>query len=91
MGILSDNQVKKLVDKREIIIDPYFEVFQGPNCYHCHLGSNFKSINSEFVSLQKSYDPSVGSPKDLYEDFIVKDHYEMKPGEFLLGETFDFF
>lgn len=89
MSILSDIQVKNLVEKKGIIIDPYFDVFQGPNCYHCHLGGNFKRI-CKSSSSQKSYDPLVDSPEGLYEDFVVEDFYEMKPREFLLGETFEY-
>lgn len=86
MSVFSDFQVRKLVERKDIIIDPYFDVFQGPNCYHCHLGTSFKKLNSKLSSL----DPLSSDSKRLYEDLVVKDFYEMKPGEFILGETFEF-
>lgn len=86
MSVFADHQVKKLVDKKEVIIDPYFDLFQGSNCYHCHLGSNFKRINPKLSSL----DPLSEGVEEIYEDFEIKDSYKMKPGEFLLGETFEY-
>lgn len=90
MSILADIKVKELVMAGEILIDPYFDVFQGPNCYHCHLGTRFKRIKK---SYRKSYifDPLSDSTKDLYEDIEVKNYYLFKPGEFILAETFELF
>lgn len=86
MSVLSDRQVNKLVKRKYITIDPYFDVFQGPNCYHCHLGNNFKRLSPELSVLN----PLNDSSDKLYENFVVESQYEIKPGEFVLGETFEF-
>lgn len=86
MSILSDFQVHKLVKKREILVDPYFDVFQGPNCYHCHLGQNFKKLKSKLPFI----DPLDSSSNKQYDNIKVTDSYKMLLGEFILGETFEY-
>ncbi len=91
MSIFSDHQVKDLVAEGEIVIDPYFDVFQGPNCYHCHLGNKFKKISPRYVKGNGFFDPLEKVPDDFYQEFKVEDEYIIKPGEFTLGETFEYF
>jgi len=90
MSILSDIQVRELVDEKKIIIDPYFKVFQGSNCYHCHLGNRFKKIKREYIRKKKIINPLYDCLKDVYEDFEVSDFYVIKPGEFVLAELFEY-
>lgn len=90
MSIMSDIQISQLVNTKEITIDPYFELFQSPNCYHCHLGLNFKRINPAYIKSGVNIDPLVQLPDDFYLDFIATDYYDIKPGEFLLGEVFEY-
>lgn len=91
MSIFSDIQVKKMVLDKKIIIDPYFEVFQGPNCYHCHLGNKFKRINKKYIESKFVFDPLEEAPDDLYQEFETNEEYVLAPGEFILGETFEYF
>ena len=91
MSLFSDHQVKDLVTKRKIIIDPYFDVFQGPNCYHCHLGNRFKKINLKYVNNGLVFDPLEKVPNDFYQEVVVDNEYVINPGEFVLGETFEYF
>lgn len=88
MCILPDFLIKDLVEKEEIIIDPYFSIFQGPSCYYCHLGKTFY-----IPKRKKSFlDPLDSSTlKELFKVVHAKDFIIMNPGDFLLAETFEFF
>jgi len=90
MSIFSDKQVRSLVSDGKIIIDPYFDVFQGPNCYHCHFGGKIKRINFKYIKEEIVFNPLDKLPQDFYEELEIDD-YVMKPGEFILGESFEYF
>ena len=86
--ILPDWKVKKKVEKGQITIDPYFGEFQGPNCYHCHLGTNFL-IPKKSAGIA---DPLSGKNSEkLFKKVQTKKPIILKPKEFLLCETFEFF
>ncbi|HDM23780.1 hypothetical protein DRO02_01105 [archaeon] len=89
MAILADYEVARLVKKKsgEIIIDPYFDIFQGPNCYYLHLGCRFrrfKEVNHPVNPMDRN------SLMDLTEEIISTKPITLKPQEFILAETFEY-
>lgn len=87
MSVANDLETKKLVKENKIIIDPYFEDFQGPNCYYCHLGNRYyKSKKSnEIIDISKTCDTN-----QYFELFENQNEIILKPGEFILTETFEY-
>ncbi len=77
--------IQKLIEQGNIKIDPYYKKFQGPNMYYCHLGSNILIPKEGKLADTKNLD------KDLYSKKSIKDYYDLKPGEFILAETFETF
>lgn len=88
MAILSDNQIRKKLKGGEIIIDPFFEPFLGPNLYYCHLGDTLLKVKRQpegFVC-----DPLVHKSSDLYEEIKIAHEYILQPNEFVLATVFEF-
>lgn len=87
MSIASDVDIKKMITKNELTIDPYFEDFQGPNCYYCHLGNRFykSKKKSELVNIDVINDAS-----QYFEFFENQEKIILKPKEFILTETFEY-
>ena len=88
MAILSDLQIKNKLKSGQIIIDPYFDVFLGPNLYYCHLGDTIlkpKKQQDNFVC-----DPLKQTSGDLYEEIHIKDEYIIHPQEFVLATVFEY-
>ena len=87
--IISDLEVKKLINNGSVKIEPYFETFQGPTTYYCHLGNKFlvmdetKLNNKDFVLDTNNIDNSYCKEIETNEPYI------MKPNEFLLAQTFE--
>lgn len=87
MSILNDIETKKMIKEKQIIIDPYFEDFQGPNCYYCHLGNKYyKSKQVKNIIDIENLDDA----KQYFELFENQDEIILKPGEFILTETFEY-
>lgn len=88
MSYIPDRKVKELVEKNKIIIYPYFENFQGPNCYYCHIGENFLVPKATV----KEFDPLINNiQKDFFENEIHPDYFILEPHSFVLAESFEFF
>lgn len=87
MSILNDIETKKMIKENKIIIDPYFDDFQGSNCYYCHLGNKYyKSKQAE-----KPIDiENIDDVKQYFELFENQEEIIIKPGEFILTETFEY-
>lgn len=77
--------IRKLVGNNEIKIEPYSQEFQGPNLYYCHLGSNLLIPKSDRLADTAQLDD------DLYEKKEIEEYYDLRPGEFILAETFETF
>lgn len=88
MTYLADKQVLELVKSKDLIIDPYFQTFQGPNLYYCHLGNRFLFPKA---NLSSAVDPLAISSKDIYDEVVTNDPIVIKSGSFLLAETFEYF
>lgn len=85
MSILSDIEVTSLINKGEVIIDPYFKEFLGPNLYYCHLGDKFlipKKISK--------VNPLEEVTKDIFDEVYTTKTFDLEPGGFVLAETFEY-
>lgn len=87
MSTLPDNQVRKLIEKGSLIIDPFFPDFLGPNIYYCHLGNKFL-IPKKGVT---KFDPLTMDSNEIYEPLESNKPIVIKSQGFLLAETFEFF
>lgn len=85
--ILNSKDVKQLIADKQLIIDPFLEEFQGPNCYYCHLG------NKCYIpkKLEKVID--IDNETDFSKYFELQENLSnimLKPNEFILTETFEY-
>lgn len=87
MSVFPDDKVVALVNKGDVIIDPYFDVFQGPNCYHCHLGANFYKPAKGLGLIDPLDKPTI---ENSFHHIVSRYPIVMNPGDFLLAETFEF-
>ena len=85
--IMSDREVKRALAEKKLMIDPYFEEFQGPNCYHCHLGTRFLIPKKGKGAVDPLDSKTL---KDLFKEVKTKKPIILKPGEFILAETFEY-
>ncbi|MDD4353567.1 MAG: hypothetical protein PHN56_03860 [Candidatus Nanoarchaeia archaeon] len=87
--IIPDHEIKRLIKNKELIINPYFNDFQGPNCYYCHLGTKFMIPKKDELMI---IDPLKIKDSNKYFDLIEStEKIKINPGEFLLAETFESF
>ena len=87
MSILNDIETKKMIKENKIIIDPYFDDFQGPNCYYCHLGNKYYKSKKTNKIIDIEHFEDV---KQCFELFENQKEIIIKPGEFILTETFEY-
>lgn len=88
MAYLPDNKIVDLLTNKKLIIEPYFDFFQGPNCYYCHIGNNFLIPQSSNDIL----DPLSGEVnKKYYKHITCETEYIFQPKSFLLAESFESF
>lgn len=85
--LMPDYMVEKLVKNKIVIIDPYFEEFQGPNCYHCHLGNKFLIP----IPGQTSVDPLVEGVENIFRKVETLEPIIIPTKGFVLAETFEYF
>jgi len=85
MSILSDVEVCKLIKKGDVVIDPYFSEFHGPNLYYCHLGNKFL-IPKKITKVN----PLIYETKDIYDEVCTQEPIDLGPGKFILAETFEY-
>ncbi len=86
MSVLPDRDIKKKIDTRSLIIDPFFPDFVGPNLYYCHLGNKFLIPRKDVVRV----DPLSMETKDIYDAIETDQPIIIKPQEFILAETFEY-
>lgn len=84
--MLSDLQIKTGVEKKTIVINPFFEKFLGPNLYYCHLGSHFL-----FPKVGISFNPLIDRSENFFDKIVTDKPIELKSGQFILAETFESF
>lgn len=86
MSYLADHQVQTAVKQGKIIIVPYFDYFQGPSCYYCHLGQNFlipKKNDRPYNPLNKT------RPGDYFTRVKTNKPFILEAKSFVLAETFE--
>jgi len=82
--IITRNEIFKLIDKKEIKIDPYDPSAVGPGSIDLTLAREIRI----FERIDKSIRVSESADfKSITKKIIVKDMYIMKPGELILGIT----
>lgn len=81
---LNSLSFKQLIDSSAVAIIPYDKKFQGPNLYYCHLGGRVLVPRSGLADTRDL-------AQDLYEHKEIGEYYDLKPGEFILAETFEEF
>lgn len=86
MSILSDYSVKKLVNQKLLIIDPFLPKFLGPNLYYCHLGNKFLVVKKGV----KKVDPLLTDSEEIFEQIEVNNSFVIPPRGFVLAETFEY-
>jgi len=86
MSYLSDRQIKSAVNRGNIKIIPYFDYFQGPSCYYCHLGKKFLVPKNNKIP----YNPLLKNKQDDYfEEIITNIPIVLEPNKFILAEIFE--
>lgn len=84
MSLLVDKQIKKLIDQKEIIIEPFDDKRLGSGSYKLSLGKVLLiPISGERVILGEKIKPSY----DRVE--IGEEGFTLKPGMFVLGQTLE--
>jgi dCTP deaminase len=84
--ILADSEIRRLLDSGEIVIDPC------PKDQHIQPASIDIHLANELVIFKSNIEifPGEPLPSNAY-DIIEFDEYIMKPGEFLLGSSLEYF
>jgi dCTP deaminase len=79
-SLLSDRNIKKLIEDDELTIDPYDVASVNPTSYDLHLGSTLVVYPSQVIK--------VGTSIPISQEIdISNSSYTLRPGEFLLGTT----
>lgn len=86
MSILSDKDIKDAINKKNIIIEPFYADFLNSDCYYCHLGNKFYIPKKQNQIIDIS-DPDLNASD--YFDYVEKEEIILDPGEFILGETYE--
>lgn len=88
MSYLADREIKLLLRSKSAIIDPYFDYFQGPTCYYCHIGNDFLVPKDTLKVL----DPMVRyNKKDFFNSISTEKEFILRPQTYILVESFEFF
>lgn len=85
MGYRTNKSAQQLIKSGSVIIQPYHEMFQGPNMYYCHMG------NVLLVPKPGKLADTRSLAHDLYDRKVIGEYYDLLPGEFILAETFESF
>ncbi len=87
MSYINSDQIKTAILNKKINIDPYFEEFQGPNLYYCHLGNSFLIPKK----IKEPADPFKNSDRYFKRIENCSKSIIIRPKEFILAETFELF
>lgn len=84
--MLSDNDIKKAITDKLLLVEPFSEESLNPAALVLHLGFNF--LKPAHIG---TIDPLKEISEEHYEKITLKEGetYTLKPGEFILGETFE--
>jgi dCTP deaminase len=87
-SVLSDGTIRRLVDSKRIVIDPWEPDLVQPASIDLRLGNSFRVFHNHRVTAIDLRDP----PKNLTEEVVVEegDPFAIHPGEFALGRTLEY-
>jgi len=80
--ILTDREIKKLIESKDIVIEPYDESALGTNSYDVHLGSTLATYDDRVL------DAKIHN-KITYEE-IGAEGFVLQPGVLYLGVTLEY-
>jgi len=84
--MLSDNDIREVIEKGELKIEPFSEKQLKPAAVSLHLGFNFLKPKPSVT-----IDPLTDIPERIYCRISLKknENYILKPNEFILTETLE--
>jgi dCTP deaminase len=84
-SVLSDGTIRRLVEERRIVIDPWDPALVQPASVDVALGRSFRVFHNHRASAIDLRDP----PRNLTEEITVSEDepFVIHPGEFCLGTT----
>ncbi len=77
--ILSDIEIKKCIERKEIVIEPYDPACLGTNSYDVHIGKYLAVYKDEILDAKKH--------NKIEEIIIPEEGYVIQPGTLYLGVT----
>jgi len=77
--ILSDKRILELMDKGEIVIEPFHREKLGTNSYDVHLGKHLATYKSRILDAK--------AHNEIQEIIIPEEGYVLHPGTLYLGVT----
>jgi dCTP deaminase len=83
--LLSDRDIKDLIKKGEIIVEPFDENLVQPCSLDIRLGNEFRIFESHNIPYIDPKEPDKYSKLIKCEDYII-----IHPGEFVLGRTLEY-
>ena len=83
-SVLSDGTIRRLVEERRIVIDPWDPALVQPASVDLRLGDSFRVFHNHRTAAIDLRDP----PTNLTEEVrSAGDVFVIHPGEFVLGVT----
>ncbi len=81
--LLTDKEILRAIKDKDIIIDPFNVDYLGPDSLDLTLG------NEILVSKNKEKIIDPKNIEDFFEKVIFDDYFILKPGQFILGTTYE--
>ncbi len=85
-SVLSDGTIRRLVEERRIVIDPWDPALVQPASVDLRLGDSFRVFHNHRTAAIDLRDP----PTNLTEEIKAPDVFVIHPGEFVLGVTAEY-
>jgi dCTP deaminase len=82
-SVLSDGTIRRLVEEKRIVIDPWDPELVQPASVDLRLGDSFRVFHNHRTAAIDLRDP----PTNLTEEVTTGDVFVIHPGEFVLGVT----
>jgi dCTP deaminase len=80
--ILTDKEIIKAIENKEIVITPYDESCLGTNSYDVHLSKHLATYKDEILDARKH--------NEIMHFDIPEEGYLLLPGQLYLGSTFEY-
>lgn len=89
MTLLPDHLIEQCIHTKDLLIDPFFTTFLGPETYYLHLGHRFyrPKLNTPPMHLGSATESQI---RDCFDYFETLGDITLQPHEFLLAETFEY-